>query len=83
MKPRICICCGEPILPEANAHSRNPNVCASCSSLLDGLEGFAVTTVEDSSNLPPIYDLEGVQLEFPEPEPGKSSTAEPRAKRVA
>jgi hypothetical protein len=37
MNPRICICCGEP-LPEKNEHSRNPNVCASCSSLADGMD---------------------------------------------
>jgi formylmethanofuran dehydrogenase subunit E len=30
---RICICCGEPMVERANALSRNPNVCASCSSL--------------------------------------------------
>jgi hypothetical protein len=38
MSPRICICCGEPIDPEWNFHSRNPNVCAACSSILDGME---------------------------------------------
>jgi hypothetical protein len=38
MLPRICICCGEPMAPGGNALSRNPNICASCSSILDGLE---------------------------------------------
>jgi hypothetical protein len=38
MNPRICRCCGEPIHEEGNALSRNPNVCASCSSLADGME---------------------------------------------
>ena len=38
MLPRICICCGEPMAPGANDLSRNPNICASCSSILDGME---------------------------------------------
>jgi len=37
MKPRICVCCGEPIYDKGNALSRNPNMCASCSSLADGM----------------------------------------------
>jgi hypothetical protein len=35
---RICICCGEPMVEGGNSLSRNPNVCASCSSLSDGME---------------------------------------------
>jgi len=35
---RICICCGEPMVERGDALSRNPNVCASCSSLADGME---------------------------------------------
>jgi hypothetical protein len=38
MLPRICICCGEPMAPGGNDLSRNPNICASCSSILDGME---------------------------------------------
>ena len=38
MKARICVCCGEPIPESGNALSRNPNICASCSSLADGLD---------------------------------------------
>jgi hypothetical protein len=38
MLPRICICCGEPMTPGGNELSRNPNICASCSSILDGME---------------------------------------------
>lgn len=38
MKPRVCICCGKPISEKGNALSRNPNLCASCSSLTDGME---------------------------------------------
>ena len=42
MKPRICVCCGEPIVEKGNALSRNPNVCASCSSMVDGMDGTAL-----------------------------------------
>ena len=38
MKPRVCISCGEAMPENGNALSRNPNLCASCSSLTDGLE---------------------------------------------
>jgi hypothetical protein len=48
MNPRICRCCGEAIPEEGNALSRNPNVCASCSSMADGME---------ESNLPECADL--------------------------
>jgi len=37
MKPRICICCGEPMAESSHGLSRNPNVCASCSSMADGI----------------------------------------------
>jgi hypothetical protein len=37
MKPRICVCCGEPIAEMGNTLSPNPNLCASCSSLTDGM----------------------------------------------
>jgi hypothetical protein len=37
MKPRVCVCCGEPISDKGNALSRNPSLCASCSSLADGM----------------------------------------------
>jgi hypothetical protein len=38
MNSRICRCCGEPMPEEGNARSRNPNICASCSSMADGME---------------------------------------------
>jgi hypothetical protein len=38
MTPRVCVCCGESMRPGGNALSRNPNLCASCSSLVDGLD---------------------------------------------
>jgi len=37
IRVRICICCGEPMVERGNSMSRNPNVCASCSSLADGM----------------------------------------------
>lgn len=37
MQPSICICCGEAISLIGNALSRNPNLCASCSSMADGM----------------------------------------------
>ena len=54
MNPRICICCGEPMAEANHGLSRNPNVCASCSSMADGM-GETTTipetpgTVVDSS----------------------------------
>src|SRR5512139_1830500 len=41
MSLRICKFCGEPIAPHGNALSRNPNLCASCSSLADGMDDSA------------------------------------------
>jgi hypothetical protein len=38
MKPRICIACGEDIPAVGNDLSRNPNLCAPCSSLTYGTE---------------------------------------------
>jgi hypothetical protein len=38
MNQRICRCCGEPMPEKGNALSRNPNICASCSSMADGME---------------------------------------------
>lgn len=37
MQPSICICCGEAISLIGNSLSRNPNLCASCSSMADGM----------------------------------------------
>jgi hypothetical protein len=58
MKPRICRCCGEAMSEGTNALSRNPNVCASCSSLADGMGG---------SNLPPMEAplAEELEIEIP------------------
>jgi len=37
MSPRICRSCGEPLPDGGNVLSRNPNICASCSSMADGM----------------------------------------------
>jgi hypothetical protein len=60
MKPRICMCCGEPMAEGANSKSRNPNVCASCSSLADGMgEG-----PESTPELPPVESIRWTEDEF-------------------
>ena len=38
MHSRICQYCGEPKVEWGNVLSRNPNLCACCSSIADGLE---------------------------------------------
>ena len=38
MNSRICRYCGEPMVERGNVLSRNPKICASCSSMADGLE---------------------------------------------
>ena len=50
MNSIICVCCGEPMPEKGNALSRNPNICASCSSLVDGMDEFSV--FESSSPAP-------------------------------
>ncbi len=49
MQPRICICCGEPIAEHGHTLSRNPNMCASCSSLADGMEEQRSTPTSGSN----------------------------------
>jgi hypothetical protein len=48
MIPRICICCGEP-MAGGNALSRNPNICSSCSSILDGMDGPEQVELQQST----------------------------------
>jgi hypothetical protein len=38
MTSTVCRCCGEPMPERGNTLSRNPNICASCSSMADGME---------------------------------------------
>ena len=67
MKPRICLCCGEPLSDTANALSRNPNVCASCSSLADGM---------DEPKAPETNDLERAKVWLLEETAAHAATAE-------
>lgn len=54
MNPRVCICCGEPMAENNHGLSRNPNVCASCSSMADGLGDIATLRwPETARNLSP------------------------------
>jgi hypothetical protein len=56
MNHRVCRCCGEPMSERGNALSRNPNVCASCSSMADGAEQSNLPQVEAAapSSSPPV-----------------------------
>ena len=54
MTPSICICCGEPMAGRGNSLSRNPNICASCSSLADGMEESSFPS------LPEVHSSESV-----------------------
>jgi recombinational DNA repair protein (RecF pathway) len=47
MNLRICMCCGEPIAEKGDTFSRNPNVCASCSSLSDGMPESSISSFPD------------------------------------
>ena len=38
MSATICICCCEPLTETGKTLSRNPNVCASCLSMVDGMD---------------------------------------------
>jgi len=50
MTLRICICCGEAMAECANTLSRNPNMCASCSSLADGMKESGLQTPAQSTS---------------------------------
>ena len=67
MKPRICICCGEPLGETSHALSRNPNVCPSCSSLADGM---------DEPKAPETNDLERAKVWLLEETAAHAATAE-------
>ena len=43
LNPSTCICCGEAMVRRGGALSRNPNMCASCSSLADGMQDLDLT----------------------------------------
>jgi hypothetical protein len=74
MRPRICICCAEPMTEDKHALSGNPNVCNSCLSLLeepelgmprsekdyDGMPTNSVVTLQESLNADSVM----IQTEF-------------------
>jgi hypothetical protein len=68
MNSRICLCCGEPMSEKGNALSRNPNICASCSSLADGME---------ESSLPESTGPVAETIEPVAPEPIEQHAEEP------
>ena len=68
MNHRICMCCGEPIAAQGDVHSLNPNMCASCSSLSDGMPKSSVPSFSD------FDDQMLVALDFP-PVSAKSASA--------
>jgi hypothetical protein len=65
MRSRICICCGEPMAEHGNALSRNPNLCASCSSLNDGMGDSGPPGLGDVSNVEPPLVQSAVATTLP------------------
>jgi len=58
MLSRNCVCCGERFSEQSNVLSRNPNICASCSSMADGLEDFKLPGQAELAQRQPIADDE-------------------------
>jgi hypothetical protein len=58
MNPRICICCGQPMSIGGKALSRNPNICASCSSILDGMGESKNEELKKPTDKPAASSLE-------------------------
>ena len=60
------MCCGESIGEQGDPYSRNPNLCASCSSMADGMPESCI------SNFPNFDDKRQVEADFHPlpPEPG-------------
>ena len=66
MTSRICVCCGERFSVEINTLSRNSNICASCSSMADGM---------DEPNLPDAVALRSSQTPAGQPRPSEIGVA--------
>ena len=62
MNPRVCICCGEPMAENNHGLSRNPNVCASCSSMADGIGETSTPPERSESSRAPSSISESVPL---------------------
>ena len=58
MSIRTCLCCGEPMAEKGNALSLHPNMCASCSSLSDGMPE------SNMSGFPDFDDKRLVEVDF-------------------
>ena len=73
MKPRICVCCGESMTEAGNALSRNPNICASCSSMADGMyeENLPPAAIEAQIESPQAATLETRSVKIIQPAPIK------------
>ena len=47
MSPRICVCCAEPITGQGESFSSNPNLCASCFKLSEGMSESSPSSILD------------------------------------
>lgn len=70
MNFRVCVCCGGPIRERGDVYSRNPNLCASCSSLTDGMPDSSLSAFPK----PPEKILVKVDFHSPAIEPLKTGT---------
>jgi hypothetical protein len=66
MKPRICRCCGVDILCKGEALLRNPNLCASCSSMADGFD-YDTAAPQEPCKIP-APEVEAYMIPLPEAE---------------
>ena len=60
MNSRVCICCGESMHEDGNSLSRNPNICASCSGIADGIED---STPSETAGLGPGQEAIPARIE--------------------
>jgi hypothetical protein len=73
MKPRICICCSEPLTEDKRAHICNPNVCSACFSLLAAMENGDAPTSTASNLKERFYPISPMQISpFKNQNSGKS-----------
>lgn len=75
MNPRICICCGEPMPERDHGLSRNPNVCASCSSMADGIGELLLEALQPAADPPPTASPAPPSGARPEPKSGLNRTS--------
>jgi hypothetical protein len=67
MHPTICICCGERISESGRGFSRNPNLCPSCSSLWDGMDGLSGVMAAGQEPEPAQASVPGLPEGLPRP----------------